>query len=187
MHEKVQLNRFDLFHAHLFIDYSYSDVGIIFHAREYPAFNKGTFPYILGYCQKGSTLVYDDDQMALRNFVWYKVRLVSTQIKTEKWRHYRITDTRYRGFFSFYRALLTTEMICVQDNLAALNTSSGNILSEELLFPGTQLCHTVFEDELGVPAADIFFFQSLCTTEYGDALFVCDRFHQGTAHLLECL
>ncbi|XP_042431048.1 uncharacterized protein LOC122017483 [Zingiber officinale] len=64
----VNLSRYDLFHGHLFIADS-GRLGILFHAREYPEYNKESFPYNMGYCQRGSTVVYDDS-MNLRNILW---------------------------------------------------------------------------------------------------------------------
>ncbi|GLT38018.1 hypothetical protein SLA2020_122910 [Shorea laevis] len=61
---EVQLNRYDLFHGHLFITET-RRLGILFHAKEYPA----DFPFPLGFCQKGSTTTYDDS-MNLRNILW---------------------------------------------------------------------------------------------------------------------
>jgi hypothetical protein len=49
----VTLSRFDLFHGHIFTSYDTNRLGILFHAREYPAYNNSTFPLNLGYCQKG--------------------------------------------------------------------------------------------------------------------------------------
>ncbi|KAL3516033.1 hypothetical protein ACH5RR_022935 [Cinchona calisaya] len=65
----VSLNRFDLFHGHLFIAADSGRLGILFHAKEYPAYEKDTFPCNLGYCQMGSNVTYDDS-MNLRNILW---------------------------------------------------------------------------------------------------------------------
>ncbi|KAI7745161.1 hypothetical protein M8C21_001583 [Ambrosia artemisiifolia] len=64
----VSLNRFDFFHGHLFIAAD-GRVGILFHAKEYPAYDKEVFPYNMGYCQKGSNVTYDES-MNLRNILW---------------------------------------------------------------------------------------------------------------------
>lgn len=74
------LNRYDLFHTHLILDYAQSDMVLLFHAREYPAYEKDNFPYILGYCQAGSTMPYAPIAMDFRNFVWYKVGLLLDSI-----------------------------------------------------------------------------------------------------------
>ncbi|KAF9622053.1 hypothetical protein IFM89_029337 [Coptis chinensis] len=65
----VSLNRFDLFHGHLFLATDSGRVGILFHAKEYPAYEKDVFPYNMGYCQIGSNVAYDD-MMNLRNILW---------------------------------------------------------------------------------------------------------------------
>ncbi|KAK1440461.1 hypothetical protein QVD17_06288 [Tagetes erecta] len=64
----VSLSRFDFFHGHLFITAD-GRVGILFHAKEYPAYDEEVFPYNMGYCQKGSNVTYDDS-MNLRNILW---------------------------------------------------------------------------------------------------------------------
>jgi len=65
----VSLSRYDLFHGHLFLASETGRLGILFHAKEYPAFDKELFPYSLGYCQAGSNVQYDDS-MNLRNILW---------------------------------------------------------------------------------------------------------------------
>ncbi|KAM7278902.1 hypothetical protein ACFE04_006036 [Oxalis oulophora] len=47
----VSLNRYDFFHGHMFIATDTGRLGILFHAKEYPAFDKQVFPYNMGYCQ----------------------------------------------------------------------------------------------------------------------------------------
>ncbi|GAA0147316.1 hypothetical protein LIER_07047 [Lithospermum erythrorhizon] len=65
----VSLARYDLFHGHLFIAVESRRLGILFHAKEYPAYDKKVFPYNMGYCQIGSNVEYDDE-MNLRNILW---------------------------------------------------------------------------------------------------------------------
>ncbi|KAF6142614.1 hypothetical protein GIB67_015100 [Kingdonia uniflora] len=71
----VSLDRYDLFHGHLFLATDSGRLGILFtnfgrfHAKEYPAYDKDVFPYNMGYCQIGSNLAYDD-AMNLRNILW---------------------------------------------------------------------------------------------------------------------
>jgi hypothetical protein len=48
-------------------------LGLLFHAAEYPAFQEDAFPIHLGYCQEGSTLEWDVTRMDLRNILWYQV------------------------------------------------------------------------------------------------------------------
>ncbi|XP_010938410.2 uncharacterized protein [Elaeis guineensis] len=65
----VSLSRYDLFHGHLFLASESGRLGILFHAKEYPAYDKKSFPYNLGHCQTESDVVYDDS-MNLRNILW---------------------------------------------------------------------------------------------------------------------
>lgn len=66
----VSLSRYDFFHGHLFLAKDSGRVGILFHAKEYPAYDKQVFPYNMGYCQVGSDVAYDEDLMNLRNILW---------------------------------------------------------------------------------------------------------------------
>ncbi|XP_062084821.1 uncharacterized protein LOC133790975 [Humulus lupulus] len=63
------LNRYDFFHGHIFLATDSGRLGILFHAKEYPALDKKVFPYNMGYCQKGSNVRYDYS-MNLRNILW---------------------------------------------------------------------------------------------------------------------
>mmetsp|Transcript_8703 Transcript_8703/g.25067 ORF Transcript_8703/g.25067 Transcript_8703/m.25067 type:complete len:202 (-) Transcript_8703:910-1515(-) len=65
-----ELTRWDLFHGHLFIDYANNQMGLLFHAQEYPAYSE-EFPIVLGFCQEGSTLAYDEEKMRVRNILWW--------------------------------------------------------------------------------------------------------------------
>ncbi|KAK3029987.1 hypothetical protein RJ639_038086 [Escallonia herrerae] len=65
----VSLSRYDLFHGHIFLATDSGRLGILFHAKEYPAYDKEVFPYNMGYCQRGSNVMYDDS-MNLRNILW---------------------------------------------------------------------------------------------------------------------
>ncbi|KAM0947672.1 hypothetical protein DsansV1_C07g0069931 [Dioscorea sansibarensis] len=49
----VSLSRYDLFHGHMFLATDSGRLGILFHAKEYPAYVKEDFPCNLGYCQRG--------------------------------------------------------------------------------------------------------------------------------------
>jgi hypothetical protein len=60
----ARVSRFDLHHAHLF--YDGRAVGLLFHAREYPA-RGDAFPHDLGYCQRGSDVVAGRGEMRRRN------------------------------------------------------------------------------------------------------------------------
>ncbi|XP_009594684.2 uncharacterized protein LOC107803759 [Nicotiana tabacum] len=65
----TSLSRFDFFHGHVFLARESGRLGILFHAKEYPAYDKEIFPYNMGYCQIGSNVSYDDS-MNLRNILW---------------------------------------------------------------------------------------------------------------------
>ena len=71
----MELSRFDLFHGHAFLSHEDSALGILFHAKEFPA-ECEEFPYNLGFCQDGTDLSYSDEAMAWRNYVWFEVRAV---------------------------------------------------------------------------------------------------------------
>lgn len=66
-----RLSRYDLHHAHLYYNYSTHVLGMVFHAREYPAFDDPSFPFSLGYCQTGSDLcLASGDEMENRTVLW---------------------------------------------------------------------------------------------------------------------
>lgn len=69
---QIFLDRFDLFHAHLFIA---GDIGagLLFHAAEYPALAPD-FKFNLGFCQQDSSLQYSEAKMSWRNLVFMKAR-----------------------------------------------------------------------------------------------------------------
>ncbi|KAL6579323.1 hypothetical protein OROMI_009539 [Orobanche minor] len=80
----VSLSRYDLFHGHLFLAKESGRLGILFHAKEYHAYDKEIFPYNMGYCQVGKLIegtllltiisprsnVAYDNSMNLRNILW---------------------------------------------------------------------------------------------------------------------
>lgn len=49
-------------------------VGVLFHASEYPAFDASSFPIMLGHCQANSSCKYNQRAMDLRNILWWQVR-----------------------------------------------------------------------------------------------------------------
>lgn len=66
-----ELSRFDLHHAHMYFNASQNELGLLFHCKEYPAFDDRTFPFNLGYCQMGSGLALgSDDSMNFRTVLW---------------------------------------------------------------------------------------------------------------------
>ena len=76
---QVALDRFDLFHAHMFLTRGAPgralELGLLFHAKEYPR-QCPEFPVDLGFCQLNSTLAFDQRAMDLRNLLFFRVRLV---------------------------------------------------------------------------------------------------------------
>lgn len=77
---KVALNRFDLFHAHLFCTQQQQLLGLLFHTKEYPAYDKQTFPVNLGFCQQDSALRFSETAMNLRNMIWFQGRLCALDV-----------------------------------------------------------------------------------------------------------
>ncbi len=75
----MELNRFDLFHAHLFYTKKTRSLGLLFHSKEYPAYDQQKFPINLGYCQQDSYLGYDETAMNLRNMLWFQVSVLTTR------------------------------------------------------------------------------------------------------------
>lgn len=48
-------------------------LGVLFHAAEYPAYDPASFPYDLGYCQRGSDVsVRPPAALATRSVVWFR-------------------------------------------------------------------------------------------------------------------
>lgn len=66
----VRLDRWDLHHAHLFYSASCGQLGLLLHAKEYPAAHAERFDVHLGNCQVGSSLEFDHGAMDHRNLVW---------------------------------------------------------------------------------------------------------------------
>lgn len=67
----AEMSRFDLFHAHLFLGRGCGRIGFLFHAKEYPAYEGQLFPYRLGYCQEGSSVVLEEcREMGRRCALW---------------------------------------------------------------------------------------------------------------------
>lgn len=80
---QVELSRYDLFHAHLFLDYTRRDCGLLFHAKEYPKYDEDAFPINLGFCQTGSNVEFNQTSMEFRNFLWYKGMLVGLDVSQD--------------------------------------------------------------------------------------------------------
>ena len=131
----LQLSRYDLYHGHLFA--SEGCLGLLLHAREYPSL-PAAFDVDLGFCQRGSPLVWDAALISLRNLLYVvPARCAAPAV------------------------------------LAVLDTSPGKLLHDELLAPGVQLFHTVYEEDLGVPLADVNYLHALPRTLPEHRVFVC--------------
>eukprot|EP00892_Ulva_mutabilis_P001956 jgi/Ulvmu1/11761/UM008_0175.1 len=76
---QVNLDRFDLFHAHLFLTKQHT-LGLLFHAKEFPQESK-SFPYNLGYCQRSSNL--EEANMDWRNFLWHQGGLAGLDLSED--------------------------------------------------------------------------------------------------------
>ena len=70
---RIALSRFDLFHAHAFTYEPARRLGMLFHAKEYPARDKVRFNVDLGHCQVDSNVRFDEDEMSERNILWLSV------------------------------------------------------------------------------------------------------------------
>lgn len=76
---KVALSRFDLFHAHLFCERTSNQLGMLFHAHEYPAMGPD-FKINLGFCQRGSNLEFNAHAMDFRNLIWFEGELCALDV-----------------------------------------------------------------------------------------------------------
>jgi hypothetical protein len=130
----LALSRYDLFHGHLFV--SERCVGVLLHAREYPA-RSAAFDEHLGYCQSGSPLAWDADAMALRN------------------------------------VLYVIPAGAAAPALALLHTAPGTLLHAALLHPAVARVHTIYEEDLGTPLADLNYLHAAQRSLPEHRLYVC--------------
>ncbi|KAG5232422.1 T-box protein [Salix suchowensis] len=121
----VSLNRYDLFHGHIFIARETRRLGILFHAREYPAYDKEVFPYNMGYCQKDSTITYDDS-MNLRNIL---LLLPLPSNSTKAW--------------------------VAPGVLVVLDAHPDGIIYRDLIPEYVNMARTIYEDDLGEVVVDV--------------------------------
>ncbi|CAH9145096.1 unnamed protein product [Cuscuta epithymum] len=121
----VSLNRYDFFHGHIFLATNSGRLGIVFHAKEYPAYDKKVFPINMGYCQKGSNVAYDDS-MNLRNILWL-APLPSHSM--DKW--------------------------LAPGVLVVLDAHPDGIIYRDLVPEYVDLVRTLYEDDFGQVAADV--------------------------------
>ncbi|XP_057817839.1 uncharacterized protein LOC131030902 isoform X1 [Cryptomeria japonica] len=125
----ISLNRYDLFHGHLFLASNTGRLGILFHAKEYPAYNKESFPVHLGYCQTGSNLPYDYS-MNLRNILWLAP----------------LPDCSNKKCSTQWLA---------PGALVVLDAHPGGIIYEDLVGEWVQEFRTIYEDDFGDVILDV--------------------------------
>ncbi|EOY11502.1 hypothetical protein QUC31_009458 [Theobroma cacao] len=122
---KVSLTRYDLFHGHIFIATETGRLGILFHAKEYPAYDKDMFPINMGYCQKGSNVTYDDS-MNLRNILWLAP----------------LPSNSTKGWMA-------------PGVLLVLDARPGGIIYRDLIPEYVNYVRTIYEDDLGSVVVDV--------------------------------
>lgn len=78
----VALNRYDLHHGHLFFDPGSARLGLLLHAKEYPARHAEAFDVHLGNCQAASEneLPFEHRAMDTRNYLWLGGRLACLDV-----------------------------------------------------------------------------------------------------------
>ncbi|KAI8548079.1 hypothetical protein RHMOL_Rhmol07G0244600 [Rhododendron molle] len=121
----VSLTRFDLFHGHMFLATNSGRLGILFHAKEYPMYDKEAFPYNTGYCQIGTNVIYDDS-MNLRNILWLAPMPSNS---TKAW---------------------STAGV-----LVVLDARPGGIIYRDLIPEYVNYARTIYEEDLGEVVADV--------------------------------
>lgn len=146
------MNRFDLFHAHLFCTRDSQQLGLLFHAKEYPAYNIKEFPINLGYCQRNSKLMYDERAMDFRNMLWFQVSIVTSHSAA-------LLQSKHEDFF-------------VQGRLCCLDVGPDSILHHDLIMDGLQDVRTVLESDFGRSVIDVNYFASLPSPPQ-QRLFLC--------------
>ncbi|KAJ7977939.1 T-box protein [Quillaja saponaria] len=133
----ITLNRYDFFHGHVFLSVGSGRLGILFHAKEYPAYDEEVFPYNMGFCQKGSNVKYDDS-MNLRNILWL-APLPSNSAKS--W--------------------------VAPGVLVVLDAHPGGIIYRDIIPDYVKFARTIYEDDLGDVAVDVNYLNiGLATTKY---------------------
>ncbi|KAK4732027.1 hypothetical protein R3W88_025015 [Solanum pinnatisectum] len=121
----VSLSRFDFFHGHVFLARDSGRLGILFHAKEYPAYDKEVFPCNMGYCQIGTNVSYDDS-MNLRNILWL-APLASNS--SNEW--------------------------LAPGVLVVLDARPTGIIYKDLIPEYVQIARTLYEDDFGDVAFDV--------------------------------
>jgi hypothetical protein len=140
------LSRYDLFHGHLFLSAG-GTIGVLLHAQEYPAFDEDAFSVHLGYCQEGSGVRYELNNMNYRNILWTTGRLNSHLGEANQ------QEARYEG------------VLCI------LDTSPGSALHEQLLMEGLKFVRTIDESDFGYVLADVNYFHVLSNRKAEHRIF----------------
>ncbi|WZZ12193.1 hypothetical protein YC2023_105282 [Brassica napus] len=139
----VSLSRYDLFHGHLFIASESGRLGILFHAKEYPAYDKRLFPYNMGYCQRGSDVKYGDS-INLRNILW----LAPLPSKSGP------------GWLA-------------PGVLVVLDAHPDGIIYRDLIPNYVKFVRTIYEDDLGTSTVDVNYLNVGGAGEPDYQLFIC--------------
>lgn len=139
----VSLDRYDFFHGHLFIAAD-GRVGILFHAKEYPAYDKQVFPYNMGYCQAGSNVTYDDS-MNLRNILW--LAPLPTNSTTGSW--------------------------SAPGVLVVLDAHPGGIIYRDIIPEYVDYTRTIYEDDFGDNVVDVNYLNVGGGAEAEYQIFIC--------------
>ncbi|KAL0718102.1 hypothetical protein Bca4012_067424 [Brassica carinata] len=139
----VSLSRYDLFHGHLFLASESGRLGILFHAKEYPAYDEKAFPYNMGYCQRGSDVKYGDS-MNFRNILW----LAPLPSKSGP------------GWLA-------------PGVLVVLDAHPDGIIYRDLIPNYVKFVRTIYEDDLGTTAVDVNYLNVGGAGEPDYQLFIC--------------
>ncbi|KAJ4877671.1 Uncharacterized protein Rs2_42689 [Raphanus sativus] len=139
----VSLSRYDLFHGHLFLAPDSGRLGILFHAKEYPAYDESVFPYNMGYCQRGSDVKYGDS-INLRNILW----LAPLPSKSGP------------GWLA-------------PGVLVVLDAHPDGIIYRDLIPSYVKFVRTIYEDDLGTSAVDVNYLNVGGAEEPDYQLFIC--------------
>ncbi|XP_034706029.1 uncharacterized protein LOC117929741 [Vitis riparia] len=121
----ASLSRYDFFHGHLFLARETGRLGILFHAKEYPSYEKESFPYNMGYCQIGSNVAYDDS-MNLRNILWLAP----------------LPSNSSKGWVA-------------PGVLVVLDARPGGIIYRDIIPDYVKFARTIYEDDFGDVAVDV--------------------------------
>jgi hypothetical protein len=158
-----ELSRFDLFHAHVFVDRNAETAGLLFHAAEYPRLDDETFPHDLGFCQRNSPWTFDPEKQSRRNALWAVRRCEGCRgdvVGRNRQREYSVAfavlDTGFGDGFDDAEAFHLEEK---QNRTKKKKKKATDPLGERLLsVPET---HATFEGDFGEIAGDVVYLHHL--------------------------